>query len=79
MGGRKPTISDKEILEIFAGAEWFLWTKEVEEELGFSTAGTLKRLRQLEEDGYLRSKSTGNSIAWDLTEAGRELVEEDDG
>lgn len=65
MAGRKPTVSDEEILAIFEShQDPFLSTAEVSEELGFSQQGTLKRLQSLEEDDHLQKKKAGGSLIW---------------
>lgn len=74
-GGRKPTISNEDILEAFQRhTDPVLSTAEVAEEFDFSQAGILSRLRDLEEKGWLESKKIGNSNAWWLTERGTDRV-----
>ncbi|MFC7205273.1 winged helix-turn-helix domain-containing protein [Haloferax namakaokahaiae] len=69
MAGRKPTVSDEEIISIFKSHEDpFLSTSEVAEELGFSQQGTLKRLQSLEKDGVLQKKKAGGSLIWWLVD-----------
>lgn len=77
MGGRKPTVSDLEILQfIYEFDEPFVFTADVKQALGFETnAGMFKRLDKLERDGYLNVKSGGNANVWWLTEAGKQAVE----
>lgn len=75
MGGRKPDTSDREILSIFFDADdQFLSTAEVSEELSYSSTGTFKRLQLLEEEGLLDSKKIGQSMAWWLTDDGRNWI-----
>lgn len=74
-GGRKETVSDQEILQIFVESDDpFLSTSEVADHLGFSNPGTLDRLEQLFKSDYLQRKKVGNSYAWWLTEPGREFA-----
>lgn len=75
-GGRKPTISNEEILEVFLNhRDPVLSTAEVAEIVDFSQAGILSRLRSLEKKGWLASKKIGNSNAWWLTESGKERLD----
>lgn len=77
MAGRKPTVTDREILEVFREvSDPALSTTEVADELGFSQPGTLKRLRSLEEEHLLGRKKIGNSNAWWLTDEGQEILSE---
>lgn len=64
--GRKPTVTDEEILEIFVEADDpVLTTREVAESLPLGRRGTLKRLKQLEERGYVKSKEdSGRNTVW---------------
>lgn len=77
MGGRKPTISDREILEFLCQTEDpFLGTSEVAELAGFSTNdGANKRLSDLKDRGLVDSKRAGNSLTWWITDVGREYLE----
>jgi DNA-binding Lrp family transcriptional regulator len=43
-------------------------TKEVMETVGVSRTAALYRLRNLEEDGTLKSKEAGTSLVWMVTE-----------
>lgn len=64
MAGRKPTISDDEILEVFTQAsDPVLTTSEVSEHIGLSRRGTLDRLSDLSEVGELQMKRVGNAGA----------------
>lgn len=77
MAGRKPTVTDAEILGIFREtSDPVLTTVEVAETLDFSQPGILKRLKQLESDGCLSRKKAGNSHVWWLTDEGREYLTE---
>ncbi|MFK8215448.1 winged helix-turn-helix transcriptional regulator [Haloferax volcanii] len=68
MAGRKPTVTDGEIISIFESHEDpFLSTAEVAEELNFSQQGTLKRLQSLESESYLSKKKAGGSLIWWLS------------
>jgi len=68
MAGRKPTVSDEEILHVlFESTDPFLTTTEVADEIGLSQPGALKRLRELEHKGYVANKKAGNSNTWWIT------------
>ena len=64
--GRKPTVSDEEILAVFVNAEDpVLMADEVAESLPIGRRAVYNRLRSLEEQGTLKSKKTGaRSIVW---------------
>ena len=62
--GRKPTISDNEILTVFEEADDpVLTTKEVSASIDLGHRGTFDRLKQLAEDGDLRMKKVGETGA----------------
>lgn len=64
--GRKPTVSDEEILAVFENAEDpVLKAGEVADQLPIGRRAVYDRLRELEERGTLRSKKTGaRSAVW---------------
>lgn len=64
--GRKPTVSDDEILAVFVNAEDpVLMADEVAASLSIGRRGVYNRLRTLEEQGVLKSKKTGaRSTVW---------------
>ncbi|WP_367398194.1 winged helix-turn-helix transcriptional regulator [Haloarcula limicola] len=75
--GRKPTISDVEILKEFAlCSDPFMHATELAESLDMSRQGVHKRLEQLEENSYLASKITGGTRNWWLTDDGRNYLSE---
>ncbi|EMA46611.1 hypothetical protein C448_05898 [Halococcus morrhuae DSM 1307] len=62
--GRKPTVSDDEILEIFRNStDPVLTAPEISDLISISRRGTLDRLKNLEEDGILQSKKVGGRRA----------------
>lgn len=62
--GRKPTVSDEEILDVFRkSSDPVLTTNEVADEVGLGRRGTFDRLRQLAEDGPLEMKKVGETGA----------------
>lgn len=64
MAGRKPTVSDEDILSVFTNtADPVLTTSEVAEEIGLGRRGTLDRLTNLAEEGLLQTKQVGNAGA----------------
>lgn len=74
-GGRKETVSDSEILELFReSSDPVLSTAEIAEALEFTKSGARKRLYDLVDDGYIESKKIGNSPAYWLTPDGDEFV-----
>lgn len=64
--GRKPTITDEEILDIFKSAtEPVLTAGEVSDQLPITRRGTLDRLRDLEAEEIIKSKKVGGrSKVW---------------
>ncbi len=65
--GRKPEVSDEEILAVFKDAEDpVLMAEEVAEELPIGRRAVYDRLRKLESEGILKSKKTGarSSVWW---------------
>jgi Fic family protein len=80
MAGRKPTVSDFEILQFFVNSnDPFLTTAEVADLAGFSTnSGANKRLSELETEGFVESKKVGRGLAWWITDAGRQYLESGD-
>jgi len=67
MSGRKPRVTNEEILEVFrATDDPVLSTAEVAESLPIERRGVFNRLQQLEEDGLLESKEIGgrNRVWW---------------
>jgi len=79
MAGRKPTVSDKEVLEIFIEAsDPALTTGEVSAELGMSQQGAYSRLDDLVERGLVETKKFGQGRGWWITDAGVEYFGSDD-
>lgn len=75
--GRKPTISDEEILRRFAlTAAPVVSSQELAEAFDFSVQGIRYRLVDLEEEGLIASKKAGSARMWWLTEEGRRRVED---
>lgn len=64
--GRKPTVNDEEILDIFRNSsEPVLTATEVADQLPVGRRAVLKRLRNLEDQDLLRSKQVGSgSRVW---------------
>jgi len=66
-GGRKPRVTDQEILEVFREhRDPVLSTAEVADQLPIKRRGTLNRLRHLEEQEEVVSKQIGgrNTVWW---------------
>ncbi|ELY64887.1 hypothetical protein [Natrinema versiforme] len=69
MAGRPPDVTDEEILQVFRESdEPVLFTGEVSDQLSIGRDGTLKRLKELEDDGHLSQKQRGNVMVWWLLE-----------
>ena len=67
MSGRKPRVTDEEILDVFwSTSDPVLSTAEVAESLPIERRSVFNRLQQLEEDGLLESKEIGgrNRVWW---------------
>lgn len=65
--GREPMITDDEILEVFkSNPDPALTTSELAEVLPIGRRGILDRLKELEEQGVLKSKKVGgrSKIWW---------------
>lgn len=64
--GRKPQVSNEEILQVFRDAkDPVLIASEVSEQLPIGRRGVYERLKKLEEEGMLRSKKVGGrSTVW---------------
>lgn len=65
--GRKPRVSDEEILQVFREADDpVLSTAEVTDLLPIKRSGTYKRLVALREEGQLTGKEIGgrNTVWW---------------
>jgi len=76
MGGRKPVVSDAEILGVFADSDDpVLSAPEVAESLPIGETGTYKRLRKLRERDLLERKAVGQGVAWWLTDEGAAFLE----
>lgn len=59
--GRKPTVSDEEILDIFRNSsEPVLTASEIADELPLGRRAVFKRLRNLADQNILESKGTGS-------------------
>ncbi|MFD1525729.1 MULTISPECIES: hypothetical protein [Halolamina] len=66
-GGRKPRVTDRDLLDVFRDAEDpVLSTAEVADAVPIKRRGTLNRLRGLEDAGDLESKQIGgrNTVWW---------------
>ena len=77
MAGRKKTVSDSEILSLFAeSTDPVLGTAEVAETLDFSIQGARQRLYDISDKGHLDFKKIGGSPAFWLTPEGEEALTE---
>ncbi|WP_436347070.1 hypothetical protein [Natronorubrum sp. FCH18a] len=72
-------MTDTEILRVFENSEDpALFTGEVADEIGFSNQGTLPRLKELADKGYLATKKSGRVPMWWITDRGREFLTGDE-
>lgn len=75
-GGRPPTVTDEEILQVFVESDDpALFSKELTEAIGMTQQAVYNRLRDLVNQGMLESKMNGDTRMWWITDAGREFVE----
>ncbi len=72
--GRKPTVTDEEILEVFrAASDPVLTTSEVADELDIGHRGVYQRLTRLAKEDVLESKKVGHGgTVWWHSESLRE-------
>lgn len=76
-GGRKPVVTDEQILRLFLESEDpVLAAPELADELPISKTGVYKRLRDFDERGLLDSKKIARGKAWWITEEGERFVSE---
>jgi len=73
MSGRKPRVTDEEILDVFRStSDPVLSTAEVAESLPIERRSVFNRLQQLEENGPLESKEIGGrNRVWWVVNSGR--------
>jgi hypothetical protein len=64
--GRKPTVSDEDILSVFRDSgDPVLTTAEVSNRIDIGHRGTYDRLKKLATDGPLKMKKVGDSgVVW---------------
>jgi len=75
--GRKPTVSDVDILRQFMlNRAPFIHPTELTETFDMSRQGVYNRLEKLDEKGLLDSKKTGGSRNYWITDEGRRCVSE---
>lgn len=74
MPGRKPEVSDDELLRAFLlAADPVLTASEVAARVDMTRQGAHRRLQQLERDGLIRSKKVGaKAVVWWLSDEGRD-------
>lgn len=77
MAGRKPAVTDEDILEVFKqSTDPFLATSEVAEQIKITERGTRNRLDHLHEDGELNRKQIGKPhLYWLPTDGSNEETE----
>jgi DNA-binding Lrp family transcriptional regulator len=65
MAGRKPDVTDDEIIKVLREtSEHVLSTKEVAEHLPIKDKATIRRLKNLRNDGRINGKQAGHSWVW---------------
>lgn len=64
--GRRQTVSDQEILEVIkSSTDPVLTTREVAESIDMTRRGTLPRLQDLHDRGFVKRKKVGKSgLVW---------------
>ena len=78
MPGRKPTVSDEDILkEIALAPDPIVTAVEIAEDIEMTQQGAHSRLESLEEQSFVRSKKVGSRArVWWLTDLGRQQLAE---
>jgi predicted transcriptional regulator len=78
MAGRKPTVSDEEILQWIALApDPVVTTSELSEEIEMTQQGVYSRLQDLEDAEFIRSKKVGSRArVWWITDRGKRAMNE---
>ncbi|WP_092662273.1 winged helix-turn-helix domain-containing protein [Halorientalis persicus] len=78
MAGRKPSVSDVEILrEMAISPDPVLTAVELAERIDMSQQGAHSRLESLEDQQYVRSKKAGSRArVWWITDRGRQQLAE---
>lgn len=76
-GQFEPEHSDQEFLEAVARLAP-AGTKEIADAVGVTRQNADQRLRRLEDEGHVSSKTIGNSLAWSLMEDAPSHVDPDD-
>jgi biotin operon repressor len=76
-GGRRPVVSDEEILGLISGSsDPVVSAPELAEDLPVSKTAVYKRLRDLQDRGFVVSKKIGQGRAWWITPDGEKLLKE---
>lgn len=69
MAGRKPDVTDEEILDVLLeSSEPVLTTREVSEKLPIKLNAAQIRLKNLYEENQIKGKKAGNAWVWWLGE-----------
>lgn len=76
MGGRKPTVPDKDIIrEIATSPDPIVTAVELSDAIEMSQQGAYSRLESLEEKEFVRSKKVGSRArVWWMTDKGRQQL-----
>jgi len=74
--GRKPTVSDAEILrKIAAFPDPVITSVELADAIDMTQQGAYSRLESLESEGFVRSKKVGSRArVWWITDRGRQQL-----
>lgn len=65
MAGRKPDVTDDEIVRVLRDtSEHVLSTIEVSEQLPIKDKATIRRLKELHDEGRINGKQAGRSWVW---------------
>jgi len=71
--GRQKRVNDDEILrQMVLHPDPVITSKELSKRIDYSQDGARRRLHDLRDDGYVKSRTVGsNAVVWWVTEAGK--------
>lgn len=75
--GPDPTVTDERFLEILRNDyRPALGTGDIVSRVGLSQQAVSKRLKQLEDDGYVGTHKAGRARIWWITDAGKRFLDD---
>lgn len=75
--GKPKVVTDEELLSLFLRLDGPVFSSsELAEEVRIGRAGVHKRLKEMEEQGWVGSKRVGGGRAWWITDEGRSFLRE---